>query len=327
MTQDLTVIHPDDRALAIQELETRFAMAIKQRELLEKYIKEHLKPGKHFYTIGNGKPSLNKEGAELICLPHSLKAHYHWVSGPSNPPQDDTPYQITVRCELEAMGKFAGEGLGSSSSMITRKDGIRVQRQTDPGLRHNATIKMACKSSYIAACLNATAASEFYTQDLEDDQAGTTVRVTTVDKGQQHWCKVHNRSFFKTAKMSSYAHPIDGSKDWCHEHKEDTPAISVEQATDGRDTQTSTPPPPEGTNTSGSTEQEIVDLFPPEMSTDQPPGIVSPETPTSLVGLKNLLVKYKIGTQKAVGYLGVGALSDINDFAQAWITICNKHAT
>jgi len=148
MVEGKEVLIVQDRLVALSELETRFAMAVRQRELLENYIRERLHPDKHFYTVGDEpgrKPSLTKEGAELICLPHNLKGHYEWLSGPDNPPMDDSPYQITMKCIFENNGKFEGEGVGSASSMVTKKDGTRVQRQKDPGLRHNATIKMACK--------------------------------------------------------------------------------------------------------------------------------------------------------------------------------------
>ena len=219
MNQELAL--REDQAVAIYELETRFAMATRQRALLETYIKERLKPDKHYYTFGGDdsrKPSLTKEGAELIALPHALKAHYEWISGPANPPLDDAPYQITMKCSFESSGGFAGEGIGSASSMVTknRDDGskVRVQRQNDPGLRHNATIKMACKSAYIAATLNATAASEFFTQDMEDD-TGAAPKAPK-DKSQ-HWCTAHNTPFFKRGQMKHYAHPIEGTKDWCNE--------------------------------------------------------------------------------------------------------------
>jgi len=215
MTTEQHLATIEDRQVALHELETRFAMATRQRALLEQYIRERLKPDKHYYSFGDGtqKPSLTKEGAELIALPHALKAHYEWISGPSNPPQDDAPYQVTMKCTFEASGGFAGEGVGSASSMVTKKTGERVQRQNDPGLRHNATIKMACKSAYIAATLNATAASEFFTQDMEDDQSGSKAEP---DKSQ-HWCKDHNTAFFKRGQMKHYAHPIEGTKEWCNE--------------------------------------------------------------------------------------------------------------
>jgi len=226
MAQETQVAVIEDRQVAIQELETRFAMAVRQRELLENYIKERLHPGKHFYKIertgdevrggGQQKPSLTKEGAELICLPHSLKAHYDWLSGLENPPLDDSPYQITMKCILERNGGFEGEGVGSASSHITKKDGSRIFRQRDPGLRHNATVKMACKSAYIAATLNATAASEFFTQDLEDDKTGG----ETHAEPKGHYCTLHKTVFFKRGKMKGYAHPIGDTGEWCNEEGE-----------------------------------------------------------------------------------------------------------
>lgn len=216
----LTII--EDRVVAIQQLETAFELAVRQRELLEKYIRERLKPDRHYYSFGDDpkrKPSLTKEGAELICLPHALKARYSWLSGPQAPPPDGTPYQLVVKCELEANGKFAGEGIGSASSYITTRAGDYKQHLNDPGLCHNATLKMAQKSAYIAATLNATAASEFFTQDMEDDQTGG---VAETEKG--HWCGLHSTPFFKKGKMKAYAHPIKNAQgqdtgEWCHEHK------------------------------------------------------------------------------------------------------------
>lgn len=38
----------------------------------------------------------------------------------------------------------------------------------------------------------------------------------------EHFCKVHNVKFFKTEKMRSWAHMIEGTQDWCYEgHKEE----------------------------------------------------------------------------------------------------------
>ena len=36
----------------------------------------------------------------------------------------------------------------------------------------------------------------------------------------EHWCKEHNTAFFKKGKMKAYAHPIEGSDQWCYEHKD-----------------------------------------------------------------------------------------------------------
>ena len=219
-----------DTALALRELEAHFALAVRQRELLEEYISNRLKADKHFYIVGATedqegrprKPALTKEGAEIICLAHALKPRYEILSGPENPPADDAPYQLTMLCELLTGDKrFGGQGIGSASSMITKKDGKRVARQRDPGLRHNATLKMAAKSAYIAATLNATAASEFFTQDLEDDTSQPSGATEAPSK--EHWCEKHQTHWFKRGRMASYAHPLDDGK-WCSEPAARPPA-------------------------------------------------------------------------------------------------------
>jgi hypothetical protein len=218
-----------DGADIIQELESRFAMAVRQRDLLENYIKGRLHPGKHFYKVpGSEKLSLNKEGAELICLAHAYKPEYDQVAGPNQPPEDNAPYQITVKCRLVTNRGPAGEGLGSASSHITKRDGNRVPRQNDPGLRHNATLKMAQKSAYIAVTLNATAASEFFTQDLEDIE---TPSPESSPVKSAHYCAEHDTAWFKRGSMRGYAHPIDGQPGkWCNEPDEPPQGRVVDQA-------------------------------------------------------------------------------------------------
>lgn len=202
---------------SIRELEDRFAVAVRQRELLADYIKERLTPGKHFYRVKGSKNSLTKEGAELICLPHSYRPGYVKNAGPDAPPEDKQPYQIIVTCRLmKTDGSFAGEGMGSASSYQTTKTGEYQPRQKDPGLCHNATLKMAQKSAYIAATLNATAASEFFTQDIESDEAGEADVKPTTPKDNRYMCPEHKVEWFKKGKMKGYAHPIGDSGNWCN---------------------------------------------------------------------------------------------------------------
>ena len=42
----------------------------------------------------------------------------------------------------------------------------------------------------------------------------------TVDK-TAHYCPVHNVNFFKKGRMKGYAHPIEGTDEWCNEPTED----------------------------------------------------------------------------------------------------------
>lgn len=213
MTQQIAV-----REDTLQELEESFAIAVRQRELLEAYIKERLTPGKHFYKMsGDQKNSLTKEGAELICLPHGYKPAYHVDAGPDQPPVDDTPYQITVRCTLMKGERFEGEGIGSASSHITKKTGERIVRQRDPGLRHNATLKMAEKSAYIAATLNATAASEFFTQDMEDDQEGESDARPRPMPDNRYACPKHKgQTWTKKTKDDKTWYSHKDGNGWCN---------------------------------------------------------------------------------------------------------------
>lgn len=169
-TQALTV-RPSSGLPTVQDLEQQFELAVRQRELLSQYIKKQLVPGKHFYQRGTQKPSLAKEGAEIILLPHNLAPDYEQIGGPDSPPADGRPYQITVKCVLRRKGdpsSFVGSGIGSAGSEKQKKDGTYIHRQEDKYLCHNATLKMAQKSAMIAATINSTAASEFFTQDMDE---------------------------------------------------------------------------------------------------------------------------------------------------------------
>lgn len=165
-------VRPQTGLPTVADLEQQFALAVRQRELLSEYIRKQLVPGKHFYQRGDQKPSLTKEGAEIILLPHNLAPDYQIISGPDKPPEDGRPYQITVKCTLRRKGdpnSFVGSGIGSAGSEHRSKDGKYTPRQPDKYLCHNATLKMAEKSAMIAATLNSTAGSEFFSQDMEPE--------------------------------------------------------------------------------------------------------------------------------------------------------------
>ncbi|MDA1349870.1 MAG: hypothetical protein O3A47_13560 [Chloroflexi bacterium] len=231
-------------------MEERFAMAIRQRNLLADYIKKNLDQKRHFYQVpGSDKPSLNKDGAEVIGMAHGLKPRYVWVGGPLEPPEDDRPYQITLNCQLFNSRGDSGEGLGSASSHITKRNGQRVPRQPDPGLRHNSTVKMAAKSAYICATLAATAASEFFTQDGPED--GTAFDSSEPETYERGLCPVHKVAFLHregTAKATGKAYDFwacpekttDGK--YCQERPSeiDEAVRVVEAATTMRSAQTST---------------------------------------------------------------------------------------
>jgi hypothetical protein len=77
---------------------------------------------------------------------------------------------------LEVPGKYwqsrNPEVLGGADYRATKKDGrwviVRRVEVTDIGDVHNTILKMAKKRSYVDAILSATAASDIFTQDVED---------------------------------------------------------------------------------------------------------------------------------------------------------------
>ena len=235
----MTLARREETALIaenIQELEAMFSIAVRQRELLESYIKQQLRPGKHYYKVaGANKAGLTKEGAEIVCLAHGLKPQYVKNAGPDQPPADNAPYQITVTCRLMRGDTFGGEGMGSASSYHSKRGGSSVPRQNDPGLCHNATLKMAQKSAYIAATLNATAASEFFTQDVDEP---STEAAEEADATDPLYCAEHQTLWFKRGNMRGYAHPIGETKEWCNKPADPPTAAPQGQpaATEARQT-------------------------------------------------------------------------------------------
>jgi len=158
----------------IQILEEGFSLAVKQRELLEEWIKSRLKAGIHyFYLKEQDKPVLAQPGAQLIILAHGFKPEFEIVSQPEKPSivRNNEFYIISVKCKLYLNEDFKGTGLGSASSLIySKKKNALIPRQSDADKTHNATLKIAMKRALVAATLNATAAGEFFTQDLEEER-------------------------------------------------------------------------------------------------------------------------------------------------------------
>ncbi len=71
--------------------------------------------------------------------------------------------------------------------------------------------------------------------DEDDDGEATTNHNPKVEPKQtaetkEHWCKEHNTAFFMRGKMKSYAHPIEGTKEWCYEPTKTEPGETIAKA-------------------------------------------------------------------------------------------------
>ena len=155
-----------------------------------------MKPNVHYGAIpGAGdKPTLLKSGAEVLCMTFRIADRYE-VTDLSR----DGVIRYRVNCigEHQQTGVPLGSGLGECSTdeekyrwrkavcaeefeatpethrrlKFGRKQGghYTVQQvRTEPADLANTVLKMACKRAKIAMVLNVTAASDMFSQDLED---------------------------------------------------------------------------------------------------------------------------------------------------------------
>ena len=151
--------------------------------------------GVHYGVIpGTKKPSLYKAGAEVLCATFRIADKYE-VDDLSM----DGMARFRVRCigTHQPTGLVLGEGMGECSSHEEKYkwraavcqeefDGVsenmrrikfskyqgevekKKQVRTESADQANTILKMACKRAKIAMTLNVTAASDIFTQDIED---------------------------------------------------------------------------------------------------------------------------------------------------------------
>jgi hypothetical protein len=163
---EMTLITPDqEQPLTVGNLRA-------QVNLIQTVMKEVMHSGEHYGKIpGCGpKPTLLKPGAEKLILTFRL------VPDPLIEVIDLGDYHREYRVILKLYsqsGRYLGGGVGSCSTMETKyrfrkdKDGKRVEND-NPADNYNTCEKMAKKRALVDACLTVTAASDIFTQDIEE---------------------------------------------------------------------------------------------------------------------------------------------------------------
>lgn len=167
-----------------------------QVNLVQEVMRGVMKEGTHYGTIpGTPKPSLWKPGAEVLCSTFRIAVSYN-VEDLSD--GDAIRYRVTAVGTHQTSGIVMGSGLGEASSDEekykwrkavcdeefdatpenrkrvkygkSRGDGFyKVQQvRTEPADIANTVLKMAAKRAQVAMTLNVTAASDIFTQDIED---------------------------------------------------------------------------------------------------------------------------------------------------------------
>jgi hypothetical protein len=147
--------------------------------------------GVHYGVIpGTPKPTLYKPGAEVLCATFHIAPSYRVedLSG-----SDFTRYRVTCVGTHQGSGVILGEGMGECSSLEEKykwrkansnkefeaapedrrrikygKDWETKQIRAEHVDQSNTILKMACKRAQVAMTLNVVAASDIFTQDIED---------------------------------------------------------------------------------------------------------------------------------------------------------------
>jgi hypothetical protein len=167
-----------------------------QVRMIREVMEAVMKPDVHYGIIpGTGKPSLWKPGAEVLCATFRIADSYTIEDLSTD---DCVRYRVRCKGVHQTTGIVMGEGIGECSSNEKKYKWVKayprefgatpenrrrkvygwdaqkrteyevLQVRTDPADVANTILKMAAKRAKIAMVLNVTAASDMFSQDLED---------------------------------------------------------------------------------------------------------------------------------------------------------------
>lgn len=194
MGQEIAMVAQRETAGLVASEAHRFSVVeIRQRvNLVQEVMQNIMKRDTHYGTIPRTpKPTLYKPGAEVLCVTFRIAQEYRIEDLSSD---GHARYRVTCIGRHQTTGITLGEGVGECSSGEEKykwrgaackaeldytpenmrrkkfyKNGNSVdQIRTEPADLANTILKMACKRAMIAMTLNVTAASDIFTQDIED---------------------------------------------------------------------------------------------------------------------------------------------------------------
>jgi hypothetical protein len=177
-------IVPNAGRMSVTEV-TQHAIAV--QEVMKAVMKRDVHYGVIPFT---DKPTLYKAGAEVLCMTFRIADSYR-IEDLST--ADAIRYRVTCVGTHQLTGVELGSGMGEGSSSeekykwrkAVNKEEFEAtpvtmrrvkfaknykveQVRTEPADLANTVLKMACKRAKMAMVLNVTAASDCFTQDIED---------------------------------------------------------------------------------------------------------------------------------------------------------------
>lgn len=172
------------------------ADVVQQAMVIQEVMKAVMKENVHYGVIpGTDKPTLYKAGAEKLCLTFHIADRYVVEDLSTGP--DAIRYRVTCIGSHQHTGTELGQGIGEAQTgeekyrwrkavckeefeatpanlrriKFGKKSGgfyTVEQVRTEPADMANTVLKMAAKRAKMAMVLNVLAASDAFTQDLED---------------------------------------------------------------------------------------------------------------------------------------------------------------
>ena len=139
-----------------------------QVDHIQQMMKAVMKNKEHYGTIpgcGN-KPALLKPGAEKLGMVFRLRPEYDIEEKELDGGHRE--YRIKTNLYHMSTGEPAGQGVGVCLTSEPKYN------SRPPSAVMNTVLKMAKKRSHVDAILTATAASDIFTQDIEDGGNGDT---------------------------------------------------------------------------------------------------------------------------------------------------------
>lgn len=168
----------DEQTTQLALADQQGALEVQQQvNQLQYLMRQVLKDGEHFGIVPGtrgGKPTLYQSGAEKIAFMFKLVPRYRVekisLGGGHR--------EVEVTCTLYQRGSdvVEGEGIGSCSTMESKYryrkqwEGGQSRRVENPDIAdtYNTVLKMAKKRALVDAVKSTTAASDIFTQDVED---------------------------------------------------------------------------------------------------------------------------------------------------------------
>lgn len=177
--------------VSFQENQLTAAAIRSQVNLVQEVMQAVMKRDTHYGTIpGTPKPTLYKPGAEVLGATFRIAVSYKIEDLSTN---DTARYRVAAIGTHQTSNIVMGEGMGECSSGEEKykwRKAVNAQEfgaapedkrrkkygktynvdqvRTEAADLANTVLKMACKRAQVAMILNVTAASDIFTQDIED---------------------------------------------------------------------------------------------------------------------------------------------------------------